>query len=146
MHCQRLNESKTSAVVTKFFPKVHSSSNEKKIVAAEITKVFHNVKHGLSYLSADCGKFTIRFTLILYYQKIEEWILIFFLLIPFVIFLLGNKLDSVLYSDSKIPPKIHLGRTKMESIAENVLAPYSEELVVRKIASHNTPFSIATDA
>ena len=34
----------------------------------------------------------------------------------------------------------------MESIAENVLAPYSVELVVQKIASHNTPFSIDTDA
>jgi len=70
-HCQRLNELKTSAVVTKFFPTV-DASNEKKIFAAEITKVFHNAKHGLSYLLADCGKFTIRFILTLYYQNIEE--------------------------------------------------------------------------
>lgn len=46
---------KMSDVMTKFFaPK---DSKESDLVSkAEIAKTFHCVKHGLSYLSTDCGK------------------------------------------------------------------------------------------
>ncbi|KAI4457230.1 hat family dimerization domaincontaining protein-related [Holotrichia oblita] len=110
-HLNLEKASKMCDVMTKFFaPK--DSKESHLVTMAEISKTFHCVKHGLSYLSTDCG----------------------------------NKLDGQIYRDSAIATKIHLGRTKMEAIARNVLAPYSLELITRKLKEKNIPFSIATDA
>ncbi|XP_023968915.2 uncharacterized protein LOC101952564 isoform X4 [Chrysemys picta bellii] len=56
----------------------------------------------------------------------------------------GSMLYRSIFTDSKIASKIHCGRTKVEALIENVLAPHSLKMVVQDIGS--TPFSIAMDA
>lgn len=56
----------------------------------------------------------------------------------------GIKLNSAIYCDSKLSTKIRCGRTKAESIVENVLLPKSIELVLKEMS--NLPFSISNDA
>ena len=54
------------------------------------------------------------------------------------------KLGAKVFSDSKISAKIHCGRTKCESIVENVLAPYAKQVVLDDLKDKS--FSVATDA
>lgn len=56
----------------------------------------------------------------------------------------GNKLLKNYFSDSTLASKIHCGRTKITALVENVLGPYSIELVLKQLK--DTYFSIATDA
>lgn len=61
----------------------------------------------------------------------------------------GIKINSLLYSDSDIGKKIHCGRTKAESIVENILAPKSIHIVLDELGVNNNqviPFSLANDA
>lgn len=59
-----------------------------------------------------------------------------------------SKMSSQLYPDSDICSKIRLGRTKIECIVQNVMAPYSIEYLVKKIKTDekHLPYSIGTDA
>ncbi|KAJ3652186.1 hypothetical protein Zmor_018173 [Zophobas morio] len=110
-HISALKSRNMSTAITKLFATDNSKDSE-KVTIAEISKTFHTVKHGLSYLSSDCG----------------------------------NKLDGRIYTDSAIASKIHLGRTKMEAIVRNVLAPYAIEMVTKELKEENLPFSISIDA
>ncbi|CAH0551282.1 unnamed protein product [Brassicogethes aeneus] len=56
-----------------------------------------------------------------------------------------SKLNIVLYSDSKIAAKVRCGRTKATSIAENVLAPKSQEMLLSDLRESKY-FSIGSDA
>jgi hypothetical protein len=61
----------------------------------------------------------------------------------------GIKINSKLYLDSIIGKKVHCGRTKVESIAENILAPKSIELRLEAMKAgtmNPVPFSLASDA
>ncbi|XP_068098211.1 zinc finger protein 862-like [Hyperolius riggenbachi] len=57
----------------------------------------------------------------------------------------GMKLNAKLFHDSKLSSKMHLGRTKMESLVSNVLAPYAIHRAVDEIKSSGY-FALATDA
>lgn len=57
----------------------------------------------------------------------------------------SSQLNNLLYNDSKIAIKIHLGRTKASYTAFNVLAPLSIQLDL-KTFQENTYFSISTGA
>ena len=54
-------------------------------------------------------------------------------------------LRPVLFSDSEIAKKIDCGRTKAAAIAQSVLGPYSESLLVDELKNAEY-FSIASDA
>jgi hypothetical protein len=61
----------------------------------------------------------------------------------------GMKINFKLYSDSIIGKKVHCGRTKAESIVENILAPKSIELCLEAMKDctvHPVPSSVASDA
>ena len=53
-HKNLTKANKISSAITTFFPKVDSSV-QLKVTAVEVAKVYHNVQHGLSYASGDCG-------------------------------------------------------------------------------------------
>ena len=55
-HKRLIKADKLSNTITTFFPKVDSNL-QLKVTAVEVSKIFHNVMHGLSYASADCGKY-----------------------------------------------------------------------------------------
>jgi len=57
------------------------------------------------------------------------------------------KLVKKMLSDSKLAQKIHCGRTKSEAIVENVLSPYSIEIMINTMReSDSKPYSISSDA
>jgi hypothetical protein len=56
----------------------------------------------------------------------------------------GMKLNSKLYTDSKLAEKMRCGRTKATAIVQNVLSPSSIEMVLNDL--HDCPFSVGTDA
>lgn len=56
-----------------------------------------------------------------------------------------HKLLPVLFSDSQIAKKIHCGRTKSAAIAQSVLGPHSESILVNDLKTAEY-FSIASDA
>lgn len=63
----------------------------------------------------------------------------------------GSKLLSQFFPDSDICKKIRMGRTKIEALIQNVLAPYSIECLVKRLrrtASNkpHLPYSLSTDA
>ena len=55
-HKRLIKADKVSNTITTFFPKVDSNL-QLEVTAVEVSKTFHNVMHGLSYASADCGKY-----------------------------------------------------------------------------------------
>ena len=55
-HISALKSRNMSTAITKFFATDNSKDSE-KVTIAEISKTFHTVKHGLSYLSSDCGNY-----------------------------------------------------------------------------------------
>ena len=57
----------------------------------------------------------------------------------------GAKIAPLIFKDSEIAKSLRLGRTKQEKIAENVLLPYSIEMVTDKL-KNNQPYSLSTDA
>lgn len=65
-HKGSIRSTNMSRVLTNFFPK-KDSKDEDKIIAAEIVKTFHSVKHGLSYLSSDCGMYMLCYYVYLTY-------------------------------------------------------------------------------
>ncbi|XP_005999068.2 uncharacterized protein LOC102355222 [Latimeria chalumnae] len=58
----------------------------------------------------------------------------------------GSKLATHLHSDSSLASKMKLGRTKIESLVENVLGPFSVKSAVEKLKASSSPFAVATDA
>ncbi|XP_037504964.1 uncharacterized protein LOC119381046 [Rhipicephalus sanguineus] len=60
----------------------------------------------------------------------------------------GSKLAPKVFSDSDIASRMRLGRTKMEHLVKDVLAPYAVECIVEKLrpAGRNLPFALSTDA
>lgn len=58
----------------------------------------------------------------------------------------GAKLHVKLFPDSQVASKVHLGRTKMECLVENVLAPFSVDNVIKEMQKNLCKFSVATDA
>ena len=59
-HARLLLAAKSSNLLTKYYPTV-DTTEEKKVIAVELAKTYHNVRHGLSYLSGDCGKQIVIF-------------------------------------------------------------------------------------
>lgn len=56
------------------------------------------------------------------------------------------KLLPVVFNDSNKASKISCGRTKAEAIVANVLAPYSQELIVNDLSKNYAYFSLSSDA
>jgi hAT family C-terminal dimerisation region len=90
---------------------IKDNSQTEKVNIAELTHVFHGVKHHNSFVAQDC---TI-------------------------------KIMKQIIPDSEIVKKITAGRTKSSAIVNNVLYPYSLELVLDDL-QNGLPFSVATDA
>ncbi|KAH7982874.1 hypothetical protein HPB52_007873 [Rhipicephalus sanguineus] len=59
----------------------------------------------------------------------------------------GSKLAPKVFSDSDIASRMRLGRTKMEHLVKDVLAPYAVECIVEKLrpAGRNLLFLLSTD-
>jgi hypothetical protein len=91
-----------------------NSPEEDCVTVAELTQIFHTVKHNQSYNSIDCSL----------------------------------KLNTHIYSDSKLSSKISCGRTKAAAIVQNVLGPNSllKVLNVLKTAKPEIYFCVQTDA
>ncbi|KAG0424923.1 hypothetical protein HPB47_027877 [Ixodes persulcatus] len=60
----------------------------------------------------------------------------------------GSKLASKVFPDSDVACRMRFGRTKMEHLVKDVLAPYAMERIVEKLrpAGRNLPFALSTDA
>ncbi|KAG0421294.1 hypothetical protein HPB47_002811 [Ixodes persulcatus] len=60
----------------------------------------------------------------------------------------GSKLASKVFPDSDVACRMRLGRTKMEHLVKDVLAPYAVECIVEKLrpAGRNLPFTLSMDA
>ena len=58
----------------------------------------------------------------------------------------ANKLYQSQFSDSAIAAKFSTGRTKMEAIIKNVLAPESVKRSVAVLVKEDLPFSVSSDA
>lgn len=104
-------KSKGKSSISSFF--ASSTGESDKVAAAEVSYVFHTIKHGLSYNGTDCLV----------------------------------KLNSSLFNDSNTVKKIHMGRTKAEMIAINVLGPKTVSDILEDISNGKQQyFAIATDA
>jgi len=57
----------------------------------------------------------------------------------------GIKIIKQSFSDSQIAKNVTAGRTKASAVVQNILYPFSIELVIEDL-KNNVPFSIATDA
>lgn len=96
--------------MTSFFTPNGSAQSE-KVSIAELTEVYHSIKHHISYAAQDCS------------LKVHEQII----------------------TDSDIVKQMTGGRTKCTAIVNQVLYPYSMELVQEDL-KNEVPFSIATEA
>ncbi|GFU98718.1 disintegrin and metalloproteinase domain-containing protein 29 [Trichonephila clavipes] len=92
-----------------FTPK--GSAQREKVGIAELTEVYHSIKHHISYVAQDCSL----------------------------------KVLKQVISDSDIVKQMTGGRTKCTALVNQVLFPYSMELVQEDLKNHD-PFSVATDA
>ncbi|GFW25752.1 uncharacterized protein TNCV_1310131 [Trichonephila clavipes] len=92
-----------------FTPK--GSAQSEKVGIAELTEVYHSIKHHISYVAQDCSL---------------------------------NILKQVI-NDSDIVKQMTGGRTKCTALVNQVLFPYSMELVQEDL-KNDVPFSVATDA
>lgn len=92
-----------------FTPK--GSAQSEKVSIAELTEVYHSIKHHISYAAQDCSL----------------------------------KVLKQIITDSDIVKQMTGGRTKCTAIVNQVLYPYSMELVQEDL-KNEVPFSIATDA
>ena len=54
VHKKNVQQRNANASMSSFVTK-QKESNTDKVTAAEVTSVYHNVQHGLSYRSGDCG-------------------------------------------------------------------------------------------
>jgi hypothetical protein len=96
--------------ISSFFTSKGSTQSE-KVSIAELTEVYHNIKHHISYVAQDCS----------------------------------IKVLKQIITDSDIIKQMTGGRTKCTAITNQVLYPYSMELVQEDL-KNEIPFSIATDA
>ena len=113
-HQRNIEAAKASKRMSSFFVKKDSSESV-KVTVAELTHVYHGVKHHLSFLSQECA---------------------------------ANVMKAV-FDDSEILKKFTCGRTKASAIVNNVLYPFSVEVIMNDLKSGTgigIPFSVATDA
>ncbi|GFW24697.1 uncharacterized protein TNCV_2405601 [Trichonephila clavipes] len=93
-----------------FTPK--GSAQSEKVGIAELTEIYHSIKHHISYVAQDCSL----------------------------------KVSKQVVNDSDIvKQKMTGGRTKCTALVNQVLFPYSMELVQEDL-KNDVPFSVATDA
>ncbi|GFW76342.1 uncharacterized protein TNCV_1581211 [Trichonephila clavipes] len=92
-----------------FTPK--GSAQSEKVGIAELTEVYHSIKHHISYVAQDCSL----------------------------------KVLKQVINDSDIVKQMTGGRTKCTALVNQVLFPYSMELVQEDL-KNDVPFSVATDA
>ncbi|GFT64730.1 dimer_Tnp_hAT domain-containing protein [Trichonephila clavipes] len=92
-----------------FTPK--GSSQSEKVGIAELTEVYHSIKHHISYVAQDCSL----------------------------------KVLKQVINDSDIVKQMTGGRTKCTALVNQVLFPFSMELVQEDL-KNDVPFSVATDA
>ncbi|GFY30686.1 dimer_Tnp_hAT domain-containing protein [Trichonephila clavipes] len=92
-----------------FTPK--GSAQSEKVGVAELTEVYHSIKHHISYVAQDCSL----------------------------------KVLKQVINDSDIVKQMTGGRTKCTALVNQVLFPYSMELVQEDL-KNDVPFSVETDA
>ncbi|GFX56333.1 uncharacterized protein TNCV_2242651 [Trichonephila clavipes] len=92
-----------------FTPK--GSTQSEKVGIAELTEVYHSIKHHISYVAHDCSL----------------------------------KVLKQVINDSDIVKQMTGGRTKCTALVNQVLFPYSMELVQEDL-KNDVPFSVANDA
>ena len=109
-HKNNASAAASSQRVHSFFV-IKDTTQTEKVNLAELTHVFHGVKHHNSFVAQDC---TI-------------------------------KIMKQIIPDSEIVKKMTAGRTKTSAIVNNVLYPYSLELVLNDLQK-GLPFSVSTDA
>ncbi|GFS50861.1 dimer_Tnp_hAT domain-containing protein [Trichonephila clavipes] len=93
-----------------FTPK--GSAQSEKVGIAELTEIYHSIKHHISYVAQDCSL---------------------------------KVLKQVVNDSDIVKQKMTGGRTKCTALVNQVLFPYSMELVQEDL-KNDVPFSIATDA
>ncbi|XP_006131601.1 uncharacterized protein LOC102463496 [Pelodiscus sinensis] len=90
---------------------IQDSAQSEQVTVAELTHIYHGVKHHISFLAQDCS------------VKVMKQVL----------------------QDSEIVKKMTAGRTKASAVVNNVLYPFSIELLLNDL-KNCMPFSVATDA